>query len=444
MMTRHFRRDDPIPLSILITTALQRVLSLCAFLIFPILVGRAAGMLDGDLPAFLSTTLISLGIANLFQATRTLGSGYLCPAGMTSAYLSPSLVAARFGGLPLVFGMTFFAGAIEATLSRFLTSLKFLSPPEVTGIVILLVGTSNAFTSFKTLFPGSHVAPTDIVVALITLGVIIVANVLSGRAQIFCALFGIVAGYCASFAMGTVDTHALARLSTLPFVAVPTISLFHGWSFHLALVLPFAVVAFAATVKQAGFITSAAQLEGDTSEALPTAIRRGIMGDEMGTLVASVLGGLGLNVSAASAGLIAATSVSSRRVGYYIGIICIILGFQPHFAAILAVIPRGVVAAVLIFTSIFVVANGVQLIVVANLDREKTICVGLAVLSGLAIDAVPAIPISVPTAFLPLVSSSLVVGTVIAIVLNSLFMLNHFATRLVLRYARWFAAAVVR
>ena len=129
-MTLHFRRDDPIPLSILITTALQHVLSLCTFLIFPILVGRAAGMPDGDLPAFLSTTLISLGIANLFQATRALGSGYLCPAGMTSAYLSPSLVAARFGGLPLVFSMTFFSGAIEATLSRFPTGLKFLSPPD--------------------------------------------------------------------------------------------------------------------------------------------------------------------------------------------------------------------------------------------------------------------------------------------------------------------------
>ncbi len=426
-MSLLFRRDDVISLPLLVSTAAQHVLSLSAFLVFPVLVARAAGMSASDVPGMLGATLVSMGIANLLQASRITGSGYLCPAGMTATHLGPSLVAARLGGLPLVFGMTLFAGATEATLSRCLTRLKVLFPPEITGVVILLVGLSNALTGFRSLFPANGpVQPADVAVAGITGVVMIGASVFgSGRLQLLCALFGILAGYVASVVLGVIGLSDLATLSHLPILAMPRISL-DGWSFSPVLALPFVVVAFAATVKQAGFIACAAQLEGGATErALSQAMRRGVLADALGTICGGLMGGLGVNVSASSSGLIAATNVSTRRVGYGIGVMLIALGFQPHFAALLSMIPHGIVAAVLVFTSIFVLSNGMEMIVAAGLDRRKTICVGLAVLGGAAIDGAPGIAAAAPHALAPVLSSSLVAGTTIAIIVNAVFALQR-------------------
>jgi len=426
-MQVRYGREDHLPLFLFVTIALQHVLSLSAFLVFPILVGRAAGVDAALLPSFLSTTLIAMGIANLLQASRVFGSGYLCPAGMTATHLGPSLIAARLGGLPLVFGMTLFAGLCEGLLSRWLTRLRVLFPPEVTGVVILMVGISNAVTGFQTLFPATReVAANELLVGAIAGGTMIAATVFGyGRVQLLCGLVGIVAGYFAAFVLGVVTPAQLASLRHLPLLAVPDFS-FIGWSFSPALVLPFTVAAVAATVKQAGFIDCAAQIEGDVVRSVPQAVRRGVMADALGTMCAGLVGGLGVNVSASSSGLISATNVSTRRVGYGIGALLIALGFQPHFGAFLAIVPHGIVAAVLIFTSIFVLANGMEMIIGARLDRERTICMGLAVLAGVGVGATPGISGAAPAALVPFVSSSLVTGTTIAVLLNALFTVRRF------------------
>ena len=426
-MTPHYRRDDPIPLFLLVTTSVQHVLSLSAFLVFPILIGRAAGLSASEMQSLLGATLIAMGVANFLQASPLTGSGYLCPAGMTAAHLGPSLIAAKLGGLPLVFGMTLFAGASEAVLSRFLSRLKVLFPAEVTGVVILLVGVSNATSGFKTLFPANGSAdPNDVAVAGITGAVMIAASVFgSGRLQSLCALIGILVGYVASFSLGVLKLPDLASLSHLPLVALPRVSLV-GWSFSPALALPFFVVAFAATAKQAGFVACAARLEGGAPEnELSRSISRGVMADALGTICGGLVGGLAVNVSASSSGLISATNISTRRVGYGIAAILFALGFQPHFAAFLSLIPHGIVAAVLVFTSIFVLLNGMEMIIASALDRRKTICVGLAVLGGVAVDGAPGVAASAPHALLPLLSSSLVAGTTIAIVVNAIFAAQH-------------------
>ena len=51
-------------------------------------------------------------------------SGYLAPAVLSANYLGPSILALKLGGLPLVFGMTIFAGSCEAALSKYCGCLK--------------------------------------------------------------------------------------------------------------------------------------------------------------------------------------------------------------------------------------------------------------------------------------------------------------------------------
>ena len=46
------------------------------------------------------------------------GSGYCCPANYSAIYLAPSLAAVKLGGFPVLFGMTVFAGIVEAARSH--------------------------------------------------------------------------------------------------------------------------------------------------------------------------------------------------------------------------------------------------------------------------------------------------------------------------------------
>jgi uncharacterized membrane protein AbrB (regulator of aidB expression) len=64
----------------------------------------------------------------------------LCPSIFTVAYLGPSLLALKTGGLSLVFGMTVFAGCVESALSRSLRHLRAFFPPEIAGLVVVLLG----------------------------------------------------------------------------------------------------------------------------------------------------------------------------------------------------------------------------------------------------------------------------------------------------------------
>jgi hypothetical protein len=85
----------------------------------------------------------------------------------------------KAGGLPLVFGMTIFAGVIEAVLARALHRLRALVPVELSGLVILLIGMTAGLVGVRTLLGGDARAPsgaewTD---ATVTLGITIVLNI---------------------------------------------------------------------------------------------------------------------------------------------------------------------------------------------------------------------------------------------------------------------------
>jgi len=54
--------------------------------------------------------------------------------------LSPSVMAARIGGMPLVFGMTLFAGVVEAAVGIALWQLRFVITLVLSGLTVFVVG----------------------------------------------------------------------------------------------------------------------------------------------------------------------------------------------------------------------------------------------------------------------------------------------------------------
>jgi NCS2 family nucleobase:cation symporter-2 len=111
-------------------------------LIFPVLVVREMGGTAAQTDFPVSMSMVAGGVGAMIQALPRgpVGSGYLCPQVCGPSFISASILSAKMGGLPLVFGMTAVAGVAESLFSRVLHRLRFLFPAEVTGLIVALVG----------------------------------------------------------------------------------------------------------------------------------------------------------------------------------------------------------------------------------------------------------------------------------------------------------------
>jgi NCS2 family nucleobase:cation symporter-2 len=420
--------DDRPPVTITILSGLQNVAVMAVYLIFPLIICREAGASIAVTVAVLSLAMLVMGSATLLQAMRTrgVGSGYLCPAHFTGTYISPSLTAVGIGGLPLVFGMTMFAGAIEVCLSRLLNRLRPYFPPEIAGLVVMLVGVTNAAVSVRYLVEPGDVSTTGeitLLIAAVTLGSMVALNVWTrGIARMICALIGIVAGYVLAAVLGVLTAKDFSI--DVPVFALPSIRHL-GWSFDFALVIPFTCSAVAATLKAMAVIAICQKIN-DTEWIRPNMnnVRDGVAADGLGTIVAGWFGTFGVNASPSCVALSAATGVTARTVAYAIAAIFGVAAFMPVVAVTLAVMPRPVIAAALTFTACFLLINGMQVITSRMLDSRKTFVVGLTIVAGLAVEIFPEIARAAPALLKPILGSSLVFGTVLAFGMNIVFRLG--------------------
>jgi len=142
--------DDKPSLGLTAFAGLQWVGLINVYLVFLLVLVRAGDVPPPTVAAMVGLSMLALGAAALLQALPRgpVGSGYLAPSVLSANYLGPSILAIKLGGLPLVFGMTIFAGFCEAALSPFVSRLKGLFPIEIQGLVVFLIASSSAQSAF--------------------------------------------------------------------------------------------------------------------------------------------------------------------------------------------------------------------------------------------------------------------------------------------------------
>lgn len=420
--------DETPPLGVNILSGLQHVGLMSIFLVYPVLVAQAAGSTPEVAAALVSATLIALAVGTLLQVITIgpFGSGFLCQPTPSVVYIVPSLVAAHAGDLSAVFGMTMLAGLFEMALARVLPRLRPLFTPEITGLVVLLAGISVGVVGLRTALRSSHADSVpehvDLLLGLGTLGLMVALNVWGrGSLRVFGVLIGLVAGYVAGWALGRLDVHDMVQVAGAPLLAAPALG--HvAWSFDGSLVLPFLIAAVAAALKVIGNVTIS-QKANDSGwvRADMRTISRGVLADGLGSAVAGAIGSAGINSSTGAVGLATATGVASRRIGWSIASILLVLAFVPKLGLLFNSIPRPVLGAALVFSSTFIVINGLVIMTSRLLDSRKTLVIGLAIVFGLAVEIFPGLLVVLPVALRPSFGNSLVFGTLVGLGLNLLF-----------------------
>ena len=424
-----YAENERPPLPVLAALGVQHIFLMSSTLVLPIvLVSEIGGSFD-QVRGVVSLTMVACGLGTILQAFRLpgFGSGFLCPNLCGPNFFAASMSAAWLGGLPLMRGMTIVAGLAEVVFARLVHRLAFLFPPEITGLVVLMVGESLvplATSKFLGItFDDEPISGLSMVVAAVTLLAMIAANVWGrGTLRLYGVLIGMLVGYALAVATGLFGADELIRLGRSPWVAVPWIEGMTEVAFRWSLLPVFLIVSITGALKSMGNLTMCQQVN-DADWKVPDLERtgNGLVADSAAVAISGLIGGMASDTSASNVALSSASGATSRHIGYAAGALFVVLGFSPKISGLLSLMPQPVMGAILIFVTSFMLLSGVQIILGSGMEALKTFAVGIALIFGLSLDIVPGLYAGVPGWLRPLFESSLTLTTVVAVVLHQLF-----------------------
>lgn len=401
--------------------ALQFAGIVTPYVIFPLVLLREAEIPPEIGAGVIAMSFLALGLATLIQATRGLGAGILLPQTYTAAYLLPAIAAAKLGGLPLAFGMVVFAGVAEVLLSMCFRRLRVFFPPEVSALVVLLVGLTVGEIAVRNLAAMSSGYAAGVAWITFAIGFGVSAGLAvwgRGRWSTYAVLLGLVSGYAVALALGLPGEAERAAFTAAPLLALP--SLAHlGLDFDPALALPFLLGALAATTKAAALASLAARSAGPAHQADQAGLMaRAVRGDGIGTILAGLVGTIGVNPSPSCAALIASTGLGSRRIAWAVAAICAAIAFIPALALAILLMPRPVIGGVMLFTGCLVLANGLQMLGEVKLDQRRGLVVGLGLFGAVAALAMPDLGRGLSPQIAPVLGSPFILGAAVALLAN--------------------------
>jgi len=422
--------DEMPPWHRLVVLGLQHALLISIYLVFVVIIARKANVTEPVIANTVSVAMLVIGIATILQSLRVgpMGSGYLAPPVYSAIYLGPSVLAAKVGGLPAVFGMTIFAAVIEIVLSRYLHRMRAVFPPALSGFVVLIVGIDLGLVGLSQVLEltgyNDPKFTETVCVALFTVAVIVVLSVwVRGIFRLMCSMFGIVSGFIAAFAVGLISENSLAAFEQAQGLAFPLPGF--DYSFDLSLMPSFFAAGLAAALRTIGVITTCEKInDADWKRPDLGPIKGGMLADGLGCLTAGILGAPGLNAGPSLVGVSKATGATSRYIAYAAGGLLILFAFLPKLSFLFLLLPLPVAGAALLVNSCFMIAGGIQVMVSRNVDSRVTYIIGFSLLLGLSREVFPAYFEQLP-AFLHVFTGTLLsLSVLVAIMLNLLFRLG--------------------
>jgi len=415
----------PIPLTFAL--AVQHVLAMSVGWIYVIVAVDAMGGTGSTAQALLRMSMIASGVTTVLQARAGLvGSGYLCPATCSLTYLAPTILAGRVGGFPLLFGMTALNGAFTAVLSRFLRRLRVLFPPDVTGLIVSIVGIQLVAIGCPKLLgrsPGHPDASSQAtLIGIVTLMALVAPTIWTkGKLKLFPILIGLTVGHVMAFATGMLSWEQVRTAWSGAVFSFPH-RLAGGLAFKPSLLIPFSVIGIAATLKTVGDLTLCQKMnDAEWKRTDMESVSGGVMANSLGTIFSGLIGGFAQNNASSCLGVELATGVTSRAIALPAGLILIGLAFVPGLAATFSIMPTPIMGALLIYSTCFLMLGGLQVMTARMLDARRIFAVGIALVFGLSVEIAPELYRGVPELISPVFASSTALATVIAVVLSLVF-----------------------
>ena len=403
--------------------ALQHVVAMIVGCVTPaIVIAEMAGLNEGDKVIFVQAALFIAAVSTLIQLFPLggrIGSGLPVIMGVSFAYLpSMQAIVGNFD-IATILGAQLIGGVVAIFVGIFVTKLRKLFPPLITGTVVFTIGLSLYPTAVKYMAGGqsspNYGAWQNWLVAFLTLAVVGALNHFAkGILKLASILIGMLVGYIISGFFGMIDFSAVQGAGIFQ---IPR-PMYFGMKFEASAVMTLVILFIINSVQAIGDL-SATSGGGLDREPTDKELSGGIIGYGITNILGSFFGGLPTATFSQNVGIVATTKVVNRVVlGLAAGII-LLAGFVPKFSALLTTIPQCVLGGATISVFASIAMTGIKLVVQQPLTYRNTSIVGLSVALGMGItqcsDALAQLPAWVTTVF---GKSPVVVTTIAAILLN--------------------------
>ncbi|MFC4352475.1 uracil-xanthine permease family protein [Fodinicurvata halophila] len=423
-----YRLKDRPPVKVLLAVAGQHSLLVLMLMVYALLAAAALGLGYAETISYVSSSLLILGIGTVLQGLRSrFTPGVPLVSILSPVPLATYVTIVSLHGLGAAMGAVIAANLILMLLVPYLPRLRAYFPPEVIGVVILLLGmelVSSGVSRSVGLNEGTGVSGAQALVAIGTLVGIIAASVWgSMRFRIMAVLIGTVIGSLLSLWLGLFDFQALERLEGQPLLALPwqNISLPMPEFVPMA-ILPYLIVELFGAMDQVAVSLTIDKLNHKKwRRADMNLVSRSVMTNCFQNMLLGAAGLISGGASSAHVGLAHASGVMSRYVSLMTGAIMMLLAFIPAIATLVVLTPEPVVGGILVYTAAFLIVSGMQLIFSRMLDMKRSFTVGLSIVVGLSLLILPRITEQAPEWSETIVGSALMVGSLCAIGLNLLF-----------------------
>ena len=411
--------------------AFQHLLAIFVAIITPPLIIAGALNLDLETTSFLvSMALFASGVSTFIQCRRVgpLGAGLLCVQGTSFSFIGPIISAGLAGGLPLIFGCTIAAAPVEMIVSRTFRYLKQIITPLVSGIVVLLIGLSLIKVGIISC-GGGNAAMSDgtfgnwqnlSIAALVLVSVLFFNKSKNKYIRMSSIVLGLLVGYVLAYILGRVDLSGM-ETTKIALLNIP-VPFKYGLSLNLSSFIAIGLIYLITAIEATGDITANSMISGEPVEG-DKYIKRvsgGVLADGFNSLLAGVFNSFPNSIFAQNNGLIQLTGVASRRVGYYIAAMLIVLGLFPGIGLIFSLMPDPVLGGATLLMFGTVAAAGIRIIAAQDIDRKATMILAISLSLGLGVELMPDILRNISLDLRGIFSSGITTGGLAAIISNML------------------------
>ena len=411
--------------------AFQHLLAIFVAIITPPLIIAGALNLDLETTSFLvSMALFASGVSTFIQCRRVgpLGAGLLCVQGTSFSFIGPIISAGLAGGLPLIFGCTIAAAPVEMIVSRTFRYLKQIITPLVSGIVVLLIGLSLIKVGIISC-GGGNAAMSDgtfgnwqnlSIAALVLVSVLFFNKSKNKYIRMSSIVLGLLVGYVLAYILGRVDLSGM-ETTKIALLNIP-VPFKYGLSLNLSSFIAIGLIYLITAIEATGDITAHSMISGEPVEG-DKYIKRvsgGVLADGFNSLLAGVFNSFPNSIFAQNNGLIQLTGVASRRVGYYIAAMLIVLGLFPGIGLIFSLMPDPVLGGATLLMFGTVAAAGIRIIAAQDIDRKATMILAISLSLGLGVELMPDILRNISLDLRGIFSSGITTGGLAAIISNML------------------------
>ncbi len=352
-------------------------------LVTPVIVGNAAERGDDYVTWMIFVALIVVGISTLLQVRRvgTFGAGAVLPM-FTAAFAIPFCINALEGdGGPATLASLLLVSAVtQFAVSRWLFLVRRVVTPVVGGTVIMILSITLASVVFDLLDRATTADPEEASLTALATMSVAAALLLRGSAltRLWGPVVGIVVGCLVAGLLGIYDTR---RITESAWIGLPSgwpgFELDFGLSFW-TLVPAFVALGVIISIQANGAAIAMQRVAWRDQRAVDfRQVQGAIAGGGASNFLAGLAGSVPNAINPAMVSFIQITGVASRRVGYAIGLILIVVAFVPKVSGLLGSIPGPVMTGYLMMVTGGLFVDGARTVIQNERDNQRVAVAGV-------------------------------------------------------------------